>query len=167
MAKAYGHTKTLFIQWWKYKWSFKYEHCISCGKVEKPHKWRWLCTRCWDKERDKNTKRKQQKYNVWHKWHITNKPRKPREEWKPMGTKKRITLEQKKEYQRQWYQKWKEAIMILNKWRIWSKKWIILPLYKWKPIPFDIWPRDDKIETYEEYKERVRKFDVVKQFIDK
>ena len=166
MAKEYGHTWTLFIQWWKYKWSQKYEHCIECWLVKFKHKGRWLCTSCWEKERDKDPKRKAVKYKAWHKWHVANKPRKPREEWEPMGTKKRLTPEQKKEYQKAWYQKWKEPIIILNKWRIWAKKWLILPLYKGRPIPFEIWPRMDD-ETYEEYKERMRKFDLVVKFINK
>lgn len=164
--KKYWHTKTLFIQWWKYKWSFKYEHCISCWKVEKPHKWRWLCTSCWDKERDKNPRRKEVKQKARHKWHVTHKPKKPRDEWLPMWPKRFLTEEDKKKYRAEWYQKWKEPIIILNKGRIWERKWIILPKYQWKPIPFDIWPKT-KEESYEEYKERMRKYELVKSFIDK
>lgn len=165
MAKEFGHTGTLFIQAWKYKWSYRHEHCIKCWQVKFKHKGRWLCTSCWDKEKDNDPNRKEQKYNAGHKWHVINKPRKPREEWKKRWQKP--TWFYKKEYARQWYQKWKEPIIILNLWRERQKRWIIQPLYKWKPIPFDIWPRDNKIETYEEYKERMRKFQVVKQFVDK
>ena len=165
--KAFWHTKTLFIQAGKYKWSYKHDHCIECWQTKFKHKWRWLCTSCWDKKRDKNPKRKEVKYKAWHKWHIINKPKKPREEWKPMWTKKRLTSEQRKKYRKNWYRKWKEAIIILNKWRIWSKRWLQLPMYKWYSIPFDIWPRNDKIESYEEYKERARKFLIVKNYINK
>ena len=162
--KALWHTKTLFIQWWKYKWSFKFDHCTVCGTCDFPHKGRWLCTRCMDKERAKNPKRREALRKAGEKWHTTNYVRIPREQWKPMWPKP--TGFNQKEYQKEWYQKWKWAIIPLTKWREWAKKWVRLPLYKWHPIPFDIWPRG-KEESYEKYKERMQKFDMIKSFIDK
>ena len=50
---------TKFIQWWKIKWSYKFDKCIICWTCKHKHKGRWLCTSCWDKERIKNPKRKE------------------------------------------------------------------------------------------------------------
>lgn len=163
--KQYWHTWTLFIRAWKYKWSYKYDHCIQCKTCDHKHKWRWLCTSCWDKERNKNPKRKETHRVASMKWKNKNNPKKPREEWKKRWNNKQRTMT-KQEYQKVWYQRWKEAIIILNKWKIWKNKWKILPEYQWYPIPFDIWPRN-KEESYEEYKERMRKFDAVKKYINK
>jgi len=162
--KAYWHTKTLFIQAGKYKWAYHYDHCIECWKVDKPHKWRWLCTRCWDKQRDSDPRRKQIKLKASRKF--SEKKRIPLELQKKRWNKWWWTPEDKKAYQKQWHYKWKEAIIILNKWKIWERKWLILPKYKWKPIPFEIWPKW-KDEKYENYKERMRKYEVVKSYIDK
>ena len=56
--KAYWHTKTLFLQNWKYyKWAYKYNHCIECWNCNHKHKWKWLCTSCRDKARHNKPKR--------------------------------------------------------------------------------------------------------------
>jgi len=74
--------------------------------------------------------------------------------------------ERRKEAYRKWYGEWKEAILLLRLWVRMKKQGILLPEYKGKPIPFEIWPRNDKAESYEEYKERSRKFDHIKAYID-
>lgn len=167
MAKEYGHTKTLFIQWWKYKWSYKYEHCISCGKVDKPHKWRWLCTRCRDKKRDQDPKRKEQKYKACIKWHENNYKRIPREEWKPMGNLKRLTPEQKKEYQHQWYMKNREVIWLLRKWEVRKRKWLPTIQILWKHIPYFDITKPLALERYDEWKKNMELFDKVRKYLNK
>lgn len=164
--KAFWHTKTLFIQWWKYKWSFHFDHCTQCGKCDKKHKWRWLCSSCWEKDREKSDRRKEQKYQAWHRFSIKKRiPKELQRKKKPIFTREELTVHRKEAYTK-WYTEWKEAILILRKWQELKKLGIVLPEYKWKPIPFDIWPRDDKKEIYEQYKERMRKFDHIKAYID-
>lgn len=163
--KAYWHTWTLFIQWWKYKWACKYENCVSCGKVDKPHKWRWLCTRCWDKERDKDPKRKEIKYKAWHKWHIENKPKKPREEWKQMWP--RPTWFNEKEYKHEWYMNNREVILLLRKWEVRKRKWLPTIQILWKHIPYFDITKPKSLEWYDEWKKNQELFDKVKKFLTK
>lgn len=163
--KKYWHTKTLFIEWWKYKWARKYDYCIYCKNVEKPHKWRWLCTKCWDKERDNNPNRRKVKKKSSEKWHKNNYQYIPIEEQKKKWTKKQRT-KTKAQYQHEWYTKWREPILLLRKWIILKRKWYILPEYKLHAVPFDIWPKI-KDEPYELYKERIRKFELIKNYINK
>jgi len=152
--------KTLFIQWWKYKWSYKYDHCTECLTCEFQHKGKGLCTRCHDKKRSNNPIRKEQLLKASRK--ISEKRRIPAELHKKKWPKP--TWFDQKQYHQEWYQKWKEAILLLRKWVVLQKKWHILPLYKGKPIPFAI---DRWSDSYEEYKERIRKFEVVKKYLDK
>jgi len=146
--KAYWHTKTLFIQWWKYKWACKYDHCINCLKCDKKHKWRWLCTSCWDKERDKNPKRKEIKHKAWMKWHVINKPKKPREEWKKMWPKP--TWFDQIQYKKDWYRMNREPILLLRKWESRKKKW--LPCIEYRAPKRTVYlPFDDLIKNYKQF----------------
>lgn len=165
MAKEYGHTNTLFIQWWKYKWSYKYDHCISCGKVDKPHKWRWLCTRCWDKERDQDPKRKEYKKTKCHEWYVENNPKKPREEWKSKWRKP--TWFSKKEYQHQWYMKNRDAIWLIRKWEVRRKRWLPTIQIFWKHIPYFDITKPIALEWYDEWKKNIELFDKVRKFLTK
>lgn len=49
------------------KRSNKYDACIKCHTTEIAHHWRWLCTSCWDKERYKKPKRKEQVKKIYEK----------------------------------------------------------------------------------------------------
>ena len=103
--KQYWHTKTLFIQWNKYKWSFKYDYCISCKWVSKKHKWKWLCTSCFDKKRKENPKRAfnlvKQQWKHYYKTRILMFLEKTEHKKKKVN----FTKEDFKEYQKEWYQK--------------------------------------------------------------
>ncbi len=171
--KAYWHTKTLFIQAGKYKWSYKHDHCIECKCVKFKHKWRWLCTSCWEKERDKDPKRKEQKYKAGHKWHTINNPSKPREEWKPMWTKKRLTPEQRKEYQREWARKWSIAINAIRKGATRHKKWLPCVQYMDVFLPFETLSKPFESnftcteKEYEEWIENIKIFDEVRKYKNK
>lgn len=163
--KAYWHTKTLFIQGWKYKWACKYEHCIECWQTKFKHKWRWLCTSCWEKERDKTERRKEVKYKAWHKWHIENKPKKPREEWKKMWPKP--TGFDRSEYGKQWYQKNREVILLLNKWKVRKRKWLPVIEILGKYIPYINLEKPPTLKWYDEWKQNQQIFDKIIQFINK
>ena len=167
------HTKTLFIQWGKYKWACKYDHCVECKTCTSKHKWRWLCTKCWDRNRDNDPKRKEIKYKAWHKWHTINKPRKPREEWKPMWQKPFLSLEDKKKYMHEWYIKWRDAILTIKKWVIRKKKWLPYVEYMGYPLPFETLSKPFDInqtcsdEVVDKWRSDMILFDKVREYLNK
>ncbi len=169
--KKFGHTKTLFIQWLKYKWACHYDYCIECKWVKFKHKGRWLCTSCWDKERANNPKRIEIRQKAWKKWHEINKPRKPREEWEKMWPKP--TWFDQKEYRKEWYNKWKVAILSLNRWAVRKKNWLPYIEYLWKPLPFESLAKPfDKNMTctqkeYDKWKNNVALFEKIKKYLTK
>ena len=128
--KAYWHTKTLFIEWGKYKWARKHDFCTSCLSAKKPHKWNWLCIACHDKQRAKNRKWALRKQQVKHYYKnrllyilttVSNPRKKP---WqKPKGFNKI-------EYRKQWYRKNKKAILLYRK--EWYRKNKKVMLLKWE-----------------------------------
>ena len=119
--KAHGHTGTLFIQAWKYKWSYDHEHCTECGKCDFKHKSKWLCTRCYDRKRSKSPARQKVLEGNRKRWAEKNK-------------------EAFKEYQNKWhtqyYHKNKEAIDLLAKGRRYKKAGKPILIVHGKPIPF-------------------------------
>ena len=171
MAKEYWHTKTLFIQWWKYKWSYKHEHCTECKWVKFKHKGRWLCTSCWDKERANDPNRIETRLNASRKF--SEKNRIPLELQKKKWNKWWWTPEDKKAYQKSWYEKWKIAISTLKKWIVRKRKWLPYVEYKWHPLPFETLgkPFDINVtctdEQYAKWKSDMLLFEEVKKFINK
>ena len=174
--KAFGHTKTLFVQAWKYKWSYKYDHCIKCLWVSFKHKWNWLCTSCWDKKRHNNPERISSRKRAWVKWHTINKPRKPREEWAKMWPKPKWLFD-KKAYQKQWYEENKIYLSTIKKWKEWQSKWIPCISYRGYPLPLQDLDKpkicDNALDTIEwkktinAWKERMNLFDIMRIYIDK
>ena len=174
--KAFGHTKTLFIQWWKYKWACHYDHCIKCLWVSFKHKWNWLCTSCRDKERANDPNRIITRRNASLKWHTTNKPRKPREEWAKMWPKPKWLFD-KKAYQKEWYEKNKIYLATIKRWKEWQSKWIPCISYRWYPLPLQDLDKPkvqdnmlDSIDwkkTMNAWKERMKLFDIMRIYIDK
>ena len=168
--KKYWHTKTLFIQrWnWKYKWSYKYDHCIECGKCDKKHKWKWLCTRCRDKKRDNNQKRKEQKYKAWLKYHQKN--------YNPVIEKKeRIKTFDIKSYRKIRYNKNKELIKLKLKTQRMIKKWLscMQMIIKWKIyfLPFTEMIEKpcitgNNFKLYNERKEQQKQFILIKSYYE-
>lgn len=175
--KNLGHTKTLFVQGGKYKWSYKHDHCIECWLVKFKHKWRWLCTSCWDKKRAKNPRRREVLYKSGMKWHHANKPKIPREEWRKTWIQAFRTSESKKEYKRQWhinnYAIWKDAILCINRGKARNKKWLPCVQYKNVYLPFETLGKPFDVnmhcsmEEYDEWKEKMRLFDTVKAYLEK
>lgn len=174
--KAFGHTGTLFIQWGKYKWACRYDHCIACLWVSFKHKWNWLCTSCWDKKRHNNPERIASRKRAWKKWHEINKPKKPREEWAKMWPKP-TWLFDKKAYQKQWYEKNKIYLATIKKWKEWQSKWTPCISYRGYPLPLQDLDKPkvqdnmlDSIEwkkTINAWKERMQLFDMMRIYIDK
>ena len=134
MSKEFWHTKTLFIQAGKYKWSYKFDHCKECGNCDHKHKGNWLCTRCHDKKRDNNYKRKLIKQKAWKKWHELN--------YKPViEPKKKAKNFNLKEYQKQWRKENIDALLLKEKTIRMMKKWksclSIMINWKTRYLPFE------------------------------
>ena len=166
--KIYWHTHSLFIQrWnWKYKWSYKHNYCIECWKCDKPHKGLWFCTRCWDKKRDNDPKRKATKLKASQKWQKLN--------YTPVTErKKRVKIFDMKEYQKEWRQKNYEALQLKSKaYRMKQKGINVLKMiinWKEKLFPWE-WLIEKptvtwkKFKLYEEWKEEQRQFTVLRNY---
>lgn len=54
----------------KGKWAWKYNSCIKCGTKKIKHKGRGLCLHCWDKERSRNLKRKEDVKKSQAEWYL-------------------------------------------------------------------------------------------------
>ena len=171
--KAFWHTKTLFIQAWKYKWSYKHDHCIKCLWVSFKHKGNWLCTSCWDKERTDNPLRKASRYKASMKFHNANYVRIPRDQWKKMWPKP--TGFDEVAYKKQWYQKNKLYLATLKKWKLWLEKWIPCISYRGYPLPLQdldkpytkMMSESDEEIAINSWKERMKLFDMMRIYIDK
>lgn len=177
--KKFWHTKTLFIQAGKYKWSYKHFHCIVCWMVEYPHKGKWLCTSCFDKERVKNKKRKNKVKLASIKFHIKKRI------LSKLTAKERVynekmTREDRLQYQKEWYQEIKEKnIEIIRlKWKIqrMKKSWkpmLTMRLW-WKTCYFPFaWvpekPFHSKFDTQEwkEYETIRKQYDILYRYYTK
>lgn len=163
MSKEYWHTKTLFIQAWKYKWSYKFNYCIKCWTCNHKHKWNWLCTSCWDKERDKTNKRKEIKQKAWKKWHKTN--------YIPViERKKRVKTFDAKTYKKEWRIKNKEALLLKAKAYRMVKKGIncmqININWKYKYLPFETLeePKTTTSKNYDNFKQNLKDFNILKKY---
>ena len=156
--KIHWHTKTLFLQWNKYKWSIKYDHCIKCKTCDYKHKGRWLCTRCIDKERYAKPKRKEVLRKSALKW-----SRQHTEE-----EKIRKNLIQKK-----YYLKNKEVLQLILKARRRVQRWLpcLQIIIKWKTryLPFESLEKPTTVThtDYEQWKENQRAFDLIRSFYNK
>ena len=177
--KRYWHTNTLFIEWWKYKWSRKYDTCVCCKSPKKPHKWNWLCIACFDKQRAKKRKwaLKRQTWKCYYKnrlLHILTTIKDPRKKpWvKPTGFNQ-------KEYRKQWYQKNKEIMLL--KWEVARRREKGLPclkaFIKWKEMyfPFENIEKPDTLhsqnpkiwEEYEKWRINIEKYDLLYNWYNK
>lgn len=169
--KNAGHTKTLFIQWGKYKWACHYDHCTECKGVKFKHKWRWLCTSCTDRKRANDPNRKETRIKASRKF--CEKNHIPLELQKKKWNKWWWTPEDKKAYQKSWYEKWKIAILTMKKWIVRKKKWLPYVEYMGHPLPFEtLWKPFDVNNNvpncvFEKWKSDMILFEEVKKFINK
>lgn len=173
MSKEFWHTWTLFIQAWKFKWSYNYEHCIKCWTVTFKHKWRWLCTSCWEKERDKTKRRQEVKRKAWSKWH---KEHYIYSDWsKKKWPKPFLTKDDKKTYKKEYMRKHRERYKIIKEWKERKEKWLSYLEYNinWKIIYLPFWDlvkpncTTNNMYLYDEWKEKIRKFNIIKNFYEK
>lgn len=152
--KTHWHTGTLFIQAWKYKWSYNFDHCIKCWTCNFKHKGKGICTSCHDKERAKWRTRKQTLKKSNSKWIETSR-------------------EQFNEYQKKWhkeyYEKNKEVINLIRAWQRYKKQGKPVLIISWKPIPFMelIKPKSTRDPRYEEWKKNDILFTKLKLFLEK
>jgi len=168
--KNKGHTWTLFIQAWKYKWSRKYEKCIKCGTCNKKHKSKWLCSSCYDKKRKENPKRvfnlKLQSFKFHFKnralQYLTKTKRKPKKKYSDL-----------KKYRKEYYEKNKEVLSLISKtYRRRKRNLPCLKMYIWDKtiyFPFE-WidkPANFSDSKYWEYKQRLKEFTLIKNFYEK
>lgn len=151
-----------FVKWWKMKWSYKYDKCIKCNSFNFKHKWHWLCTSCWDKKRDKNTKRKNQKLQAWNKYYEKNK--------NTDKEKERLRL-----VARNYYNKNREALKYLQRAKTRIKTWkpcLTLNINdKIISLPFEdlekpqIYKGNEKL--FEEFREKENIIDIIREYYDK
>lgn len=176
MSKEYWHTGTLFYENWKYRWSYKYTHCIRCWTCDHKHKWRWLCTSCADKERSKKTNRKKVRKIAKTKYFI----KKRIFHWLETPEKKKtwpdkfLTEKDKILYKKSYYQKNKEIIKLISKAYRMEKRGEnpMKIIIKWKTrlLPF-VWlmekPSYTEEEKYEEWKKEQEIFLKLKKYYEK
>lgn len=169
------HTKTLFLQNWKYyKWSYKYDNCIQCKTCKFKHKGNWLCSSCYDKKRKiKDDKRKfQLKKQNW-KHYYKRRVLLFLEKKEDLRFWKRESNFDQKVYKAKWYQENYERIRLINKLRIRQRKWLncLKMIIKWKDVyfPFEWIEKPSKVDSieYEKYKENLKEFNILKKYYGK
>lgn len=152
--KAHWHTWNLFIRGWKYKWSYKHDHCIECGTCKFKHKGKGLCTSCTEKKRAKNPKRKLTLEKANTTWIKKNR-------------------DQFNDYQRKWhneyYHKNKEVMDLLRAGLRYKKAGKPVLIVQGKPIPFMelIKPNSISDQRYAEWKKNNELFLKLKNFLEK
>lgn len=173
--KKFWHTKTLFIQAGRYKWSYRHNTCTSCKTVRFPHKWNWLCLWCFDKERAKKRKwaLKRQQAKHYYKTKLLFILTTPTDYRKKSWPKK--TDFNMVEYRKKWYAENREIMLL--KWEVERRRKRWLPCLEirinWKSryFPFE-WiekPSNANVTTYayNEYKERAKKYDLLYNWYNK
>lgn len=103
------------------KWSRNYKYCIKCYTNTNKHKWNWLCTSCFDKNRYKNNeKRRIQNKIRWTKFHFNVRilqylfKKKHKKTWPDIIRDKKINSLYAKIWY--WLKKWKNLIQININW---------------------------------------------------
>lgn len=164
MSKQFWHTKTLFIQNWKYKWSYKYNYCIECWTCNFKHKWNWLCTSCREKKRDKTKARQETKKKAMLKYYKLN--------YKPVEIrKKKESNFDTKKYQKQWQIENKEVLKLFARIYKMQKKWLnciqIIVNGKIRYLPFTEMlekPVTTNFDNYEKRKKQQIEFEVLRKY---
>ena len=161
------HTGTLFFKDGRYWWSYKFETCRECKTVRFPHKWRGLCTSCWDKERNKKTTRRKIVRNiagirfsyrkrvlnritidkrVYKKLDIASLKKNRKHSLKTYTDKNREILNLRNKVYRR-LQKWLPCLAIIIEWekKYFPFEWIEkTKLCKWSSI-FWIWEKKERV----------------------
>jgi hypothetical protein len=158
--KKYWHTKTLFLQNWKYyKWSYKYNHCIVCGTCNHKHKWKWLCTSCFDKQRYNDPKRIITRKKISNNYYLKSKTD---------IIKKEKIYNNIKKYQ----EKNKEILRLLRLVRYKKNRWYKIMEYninwKIKYLPFETLekPKTHNDKNYNKWQQDIKDFELLKKYYD-
>ena len=165
--KIYWHTKTLFLKWNKYKWSYKYEFCIDCKRCDNIHKWNGRCVKCWDKNRNKSEKRKIKNKLTSIKYQYKTRILKWIEQTEK---KKKMKVFDEKKYKQEYYQKNKEVLLLIKKWNKLKKLWwefmYIFIWGKMRILPFKTLkkPKPYNKELYEQWRENIKQFSLLKKY---
>jgi len=170
--KKYWHTWTLFINWWKYKWAYKYEHCIECWQSNSKHKGKWLCTKCWDKERGKTGKRKRQNMIKSRKFYYKERILMFLVKTEFKKKKRNWTNESMDIYKKEWYKQNKERISLEKKTKTRLKNWLpCLQMYiKWKLRYFAFaWIDKPKVKPEFDlnYQKTKKEYNILKSYYEK
>ena len=145
-----------------WKWSNKYARCIRCKTQDFKHNWKWLCTACYDKLKDKGYDRKKQRLKARTKY-----------ENKVKWTEKEI--QRKREVAKSYYHKNKEVILAKEKAKRRLKSWLpCMTLYIWSEkvsLPFENLEKPCQLKwyvaEYEEWQNNCRILDIMREFYDK
>lgn len=72
-------------------------------------------------------------------------------------------------YKSEWYLQNRERILLLKKWITHKKQGLVHMQYRWIVLPFTIDPLPLRLDPakYDAYKENMRKFDLIKNYLDK
>lgn len=140
-------------------WSKKYKKCNKCWTIEIKHKWRWLCLKCYDKQRAKKQKRKEVLRNATRKYIEKNKL---------YEKYKKSKIESVKKY----YKKNKEALQIIRRVRYRFNKWLKCLEFninwKIKYLPFESLEKPNKttnnLKKYDEWKKNMEDFKILKNY---
>ena len=172
---------TLFVQWWKIKWSYKFQCCIKCNSCDFKHKWRGLCTRCWDKKRDKTRKRIEQKKITKAKWHKDNYKKSISIKdilfyrtniFSILNTKEKL-LADKRRVSSRYYHKNKDVLNLINTVRRRIKRWkpCLKIIINWKDryLPFESLdkPKTFTNKRYDEYILQKKQFKILTDYYNK
>ena len=171
MSKKYWHTWTLFLQNWKYyKWSYKFDYCIECKNCDSKHKWNWLCTSCWDKNRQNNARRKITRKIAWIRFSYR------RRVLHRLITKQRIykkldpdiLKENRNKTIQKWIDKNREVINLQNKVYRRKRKWLpcLKIIINWKDrfLPFESLEKPATVfqnPKYDKWKKEQKEYDIL------
>lgn len=168
------HTWTLFFKGWKYRWSYKYEHCIECWQTNNKHKGHWLCTYCHEKARTDSPIRQRQKKIIrarhYYRYRVDlflNKPA-PIKRWRV----KVLTREERLQQQKDWYKRNSPRISLQKQIKTRLKKWLpcmqIVIKGETRYLPFESLekPSTTTNDNYEQWKEDIENFKILKAYYE-
>lgn len=145
----------LFLKWWKFIWSFKFEKCINCWTRKFKHKSKGLCTSCFDKKRSEEKEYKKKRKIKDAKYEFKNKILWNLNKEKNMNKNKKIIFYKKE------VEKMKEKWKIPLKMYIWEKlielpfENLDRPRLKWTQYS---WKKERFKEKNDKYEEEIKKY---------
>ena len=169
------HTGTLFMQAWKYKWSYKNDTCIECGSCKFKHKGKGLCVACYDKKRKIDEPKR--KFNLakqgWKHYYKT-RVLMFLEKTSHKKKKRKKSKEDIRKYKNEWYHKNKEALSLKARVYRRRKKWLpclqMIVNNKTVYFPFSEISKPTQAfwsPEWQEYAEKRRQYDILREYYQK